>query len=102
MNISRGLWISFATLAVVLGVALFGYAAQAGVAEPQGHSSQPAAGGELPPVGTVEVPAPAASASALTVPASGSGRFVPAPGGSAPVGTGRITRYTVVVEEGAA
>jgi hypothetical protein len=103
MSISRGLWVSFALIAILLGVATVGYVARAELVTPQNDDPQPAAVEELPPLGTVEIPAAStsASASAVTVPASGTGRFVTAPGGSAPVGAGRIYRYQVVVEEGA-
>lgn len=103
MNISRGLWVTFATIAVVLGVATIGYVAHAQLAEPSGDDPSPVAVNELPDMGTVEVPAPTASVSTspVTVPASGSGKFVTAPGGSGKVGSGRIYRYLVVVEEGA-
>lgn len=50
--------------------------------------------------GTAYLPAPSSSA-ATEVPASGSGRFTTAGGGSGVVGTGRVHRYVVVVEEGA-
>jgi hypothetical protein len=105
MSISRGLWVSFALIAILLGVATVGYVAHAELADPQSDDTQPAAVEELPPLGmgSVEVPAATASGpvSTVPVPASGSGKFVTAPGQSSPVGTGRIYRYQVVVEEGA-
>jgi hypothetical protein len=105
MSFSRGLWITVASAAVVVGLGTAGYLAGTELVGSAHDDASPAAVDELPPVqmGTVEVPAPSGSsgsASAVTVPASGSGKFTTAGGGSAPVGTGRIYRYTVMVEEG--
>ncbi|WP_203930134.1 DUF3152 domain-containing protein [Virgisporangium ochraceum] len=101
MSISRGMWLTFAAIAIVLGVATAGYVARAEFIEPSATETQPTAVNELPPLemGTVEVPGP--SASAITVPAAGTGKFATAGGGSSPIGSGRIYRYLVVVEEGA-
>lgn len=101
MSISRGLLFTCAVIAVVVGLATAGYVARAELVDTSSNEEQPAAVNELPPLemGTVEVPG--ASASAVNVPASGSGTFATAGGGSAPVGSGRIYRYLVVVEEGA-
>ena len=90
MSISRGMWLTFATIAIVLGVATAGYVARAEFAEPSPTGTQPTAVSELPPLAMGTVEAPGASASAVTVPAAGTGKFTTAGGGSSPVGSGRI------------
>lgn len=88
-------------IVIALGVAAVGYVAHTELADPRNDKPQPAAVQELPPLRMGQVEVPAAAGSAVPVPASGSGRFVTAPGGSVPVGRGRIYRYLVVVEDDA-
>ncbi len=97
------MWFTFAVIAVVVGLATAGYVARAELVDASDNQAQPTAVNELPPleIGTVEVPAASSSSSAVAVPAAGTGRFTTAGGGSTPVGSGRIYRYLVVVEEGA-
>lgn len=102
MSFSRRLWITAASAAVLVGLGTAGYVAKAELVDPSADATQPTAVEELPPVqmGTVEVPAPSVSVSAVTVPTSGTGKFTTAGGGNTPVGSGRIYRYTVAVEDG--
>jgi hypothetical protein len=100
MSFSRGLWITAASVAVLVGLGTAGYVAGTELVGSAKDDAPPAAVEELPPVQMGSVEVPAASASAITVPASGTGNFTTAGGGSGPVGTGRIYRYAVVVEEG--
>jgi len=86
------------TLAVLVGLAVTGYVAEArtrGV-EVGAFRRAPAAPGQAYVGGerTDHLTDPD------DVPASGSGRFVTAAGGSPPVGTGRLYRYHVLVEDG--
>jgi len=94
---------TLAILIIVGGAGVAGYAAT--------HRGDPTSPDVNAVATAMQLPPPAeevdAATSALpdiapsgggTVPAAGSGRFVPAPGGSAVVGAGRLQRYNVVVE----
>jgi hypothetical protein len=103
MSVPRGLWLSFAAFCVVVGLVTIGYVARAERARPPVDAPQPEAVVELPvSMGTAYViPDVDPSASTVPVPQAGSGQFVTAGGGSGAVGSGRVYRYVVVVEDGA-
>jgi hypothetical protein len=92
--------------AVILGLGLLGYATFAGVQwrrDPLATPSSPAVDdptGAAPPTVAAEAAGAVGPADSIQVPSTGTGRFQTAPGGSAPVGAGRVMRYLVVVEVG--
>ncbi len=110
MRMSRGFRSTFGALAVVVLLAAAGYAAYAGIPGQTGTRNEAtramvAAGAPTAPATAyVEAPpseigTPSASSAPPAVPATGPGTYDIAPGGSAPVGTGRIYRYLVKVEQ---
>jgi hypothetical protein len=102
VSVPRGLWLTFAAFCVVVGLVTVGYVARAELTPHPVNTPQPDAVEELPlaPGLAYVLPDTDPSASAIPVPPAGSGHFVTAGGGSGAVGSGRIYRYTVVVEEG--
>jgi hypothetical protein len=102
VSVPRGTWLTFAAFCVVVGVVTVGYVARAELSPQPVHTPQPDAVAELPlaPGQAYVFPDPDPSASAIPVPSAGSGNFVTAGGGSGAVGSGRVYRYTVMVEEG--
>jgi len=103
MSVPRGLWLTFAAFCVVVGLVTIGYVARAERTRPPVDAPLPEAVAELPvSMGTAYViPDADPSASTVPVPQAGSGHFVTAGGGSGAVGSGRVYRYVVVVEDGA-
>jgi hypothetical protein len=101
MKVPRGLSFTFAALSVVVGLVTVGYVARAELNRPTVDTPQPAAVEELPPLSPgMAYVIPDAGPSAPPVPPAGSGRFATAGGGSGVVGSGRVYRYVVVVEDG--
>jgi hypothetical protein len=97
------MWLTFAAFCVVVGLVTVGYVARAELTPPPVDATQPTAVEELPlaPGTAFVMPDTGPSATVIPVPQSGAGQFVTAGGGTGAVGSGRIYRYVVVVEEGA-
>jgi hypothetical protein len=107
MGSGRGLLSVACLVTVGVGLLVAGYVAEAHQQRPPGGTGEVAVEVPEPGPGYAQVPAlpPAGSAGSSgpalpDVPATGSGRFATAAGGSGVVGAGRVYRYVVLVEEG--
>lgn len=101
MSIPRGLWLTFGAFCVMVTVVTFAYVTFVEVTPKVDDATQPPVVEELPLAPGTAYVIPDPGPSAIPVPQTGTGQFVTAGGGSGAVGSGRVYRYMVVVEEGA-